>query len=50
MTPKQKAKELVSKFDNLLNPDSLTYNCTEANDCALICVDEILDGITNAFW
>ena len=41
MTPKEKAMELLYKFqDQLFNEDEL-----EAKQCALICVDEILDYI-----
>jgi hypothetical protein len=44
MTPKQKAKELVDKYnkDIILYWD-LSYN--QAKKCALIAVDEILDEI-----
>jgi hypothetical protein len=42
MKLRQKAIELVSKFDDLLNPDSQTYNCTEAKQCAIIAVDELI--------
>jgi hypothetical protein len=40
MIPKEKAKELVESF---------TFNCREcdnAKQCALICVDEILNAVT----
>ena len=36
MTPKEKAKELVEKFGEL------AYNKIVAQQCALICVDEII--------
>jgi hypothetical protein len=41
MTPKEKAKELVEKFDS-----TLTYleSKTKAKQCALIAVDLRLDG------
>jgi len=38
MTPKEKAKELVDKFDKAVN----TYTNTPLKKCALIAVDEIL--------
>ena len=40
MTTKDKAKNLVQKFTLELNPD---YYQQEAKQCALICVDEILE-------
>ena len=40
MTPKEKARELVQKFTLMLSPD---YYQQEAKQCALICVDEILE-------
>ena len=40
MIPKLKAKELVDKFSNIALLDSY-----EAKLCALIAVDEILDGV-----
>ena len=47
MTPKEKAKELVEGFLALkkINPNAITrpYNWQEAKQCALICVDEILE-------
>jgi homoserine trans-succinylase len=39
MTAKEKAKELVDKF---LNEQNNTEEISEAKQCALICVDEIL--------
>jgi hypothetical protein len=49
MTPKEKAKELISKFKFLTYPESNSkfYN---PEQCALIAVDEILDlnlGLSN---
>ena len=40
MTPKEKAKELVEKYD-----ETLTYieSKSKAKQCALIAVDELLD-------
>ena len=43
MTEKEKAKELVDKF---LNEQNNTEEISEAKQCALICVDEILENIT----
>ena len=45
MTPKEKAKELVDKFNRV---EGHNYDCEYietdmAFDCALICVDEILE-------
>jgi len=41
MTPKEKAKELVDKFSDI----TTGWNFIEAaKECALICVDEILNG------
>jgi hypothetical protein len=45
MTPKEKANELYSKFDNLLNKDfihPIVYD-NQLKKCALIAVDEILN-------
>jgi hypothetical protein len=43
MTPKEKAKELVDKFDN-----TLTYleSKSKTKQCAIIAVDEILNVIS----
>ena len=40
MTPKEKAIELVNKF---LNEQNNSDEISEAKQCALICVDEILE-------
>ena len=42
MTPKEKAKELVSKFSSKLPFYSEKDNLSKAKQCALICVDEII--------
>ena len=49
MTPKEKAKELIDKFNNhtvkelfYLKNGKVTEGKTEAKECALIAVDEIL--------
>ena len=56
MTPKEKAKELLNKFNN---PDRTNYPYVHnAQQCALIAVDELItegfftDGYYNraAFW
>jgi hypothetical protein len=44
MTPKEKAKDLYIKFDNLLNKDfihPIIYD-NQLKQCALIAVDEVL--------
>ena len=47
MTPKEKAKELVDKFNNSYDEESKTYilyqNVDESKRCALIAVDECLN-------
>jgi len=43
LTPKEKAKELVDKFCFGLYP----WQIKKAKQCALICVDEILKGMSN---
>jgi len=52
MTPKEKAIELVGKFNNhtvkeliYLKNGRVIEGKTEAKQCALIAVDEILDGV-----
>ena len=47
MTPKEKAKELIAKFENFNYDDGYDYYTSsisyiEAKQCALIAVDEIL--------
>jgi hypothetical protein len=50
MTPKEKAKELVSKYVHLAK-QSTGANGTIYNSkqCALIAVDEIIEGVERAF-
>ena len=52
MTPKEKAKELVSKFENLVDDcaDSVYEACGHkaGKGCALICVDEIIKALDSA--
>jgi hypothetical protein len=47
MTPKEKAQELVNKFDIDLAPFSEYgyWDKNQAKECALIAVDEILDNM-----
>jgi hypothetical protein len=49
MTPKEKAQELVDKFDS-----TLTYleSKTKAKQCALITVDEIIKEVvlSSMYW
>ena len=45
MTPKEKAIELVQKF----NYDNKHFLMYDAKQCALICVDEILKEIPKRF-
>ena len=43
LTPKEKAKELFSKYQNIyLTEDSMGIDDELANQCALIAVDEII--------
>ena len=50
MTPQQKANELLNKFYNyVFNPEShKDDNLKWAKECALICVDEIIEQ--NNLW
>jgi len=47
MTPKEKAKSIIVKFNNKFDKDNkvwIIYQDTEESKrCALICVDEMLD-------
>tara|TARA_R110000803_G_scaffold154466_1_gene219248 strand:+ start:230 stop:466 length:237 start_codon:yes stop_codon:yes gene_type:complete len=51
MTPKEKAKELVKSFMSIEDSKSefikgsVLLTSTEAKQCALICVDEMMDEI-----
>ena len=43
LTPKEKAKELFSKYQNIyLTEDSMGINDELAKECALIAIDEII--------
>ncbi len=44
MNPKEKAKDLVNKF---LNEQNNSEEISEAKQCALICVDELLRALEN---
>lgn len=47
MTPKEKAKELTIKYYNNIHENSLRWEQSkweQSKQCALICVDEVLDG------
>lgn len=52
MTPKEKAKEIVYKYENLVTiwdcyndaPLDVYYKLPDMKRCALICVDEILSN------
>jgi hypothetical protein len=50
MTPKEKAKELVDKYNFL--KEIFMPSIHEQKQCALIAVDEILnkDGYNNDYW
>jgi hypothetical protein len=48
MTPKEKAEELVRKYYTFgINKEGQTLSWLEAKQCALICVDIILQEIEN---
>ena len=53
MTPKEKAKELFTSylilFPEFYNDLEYGYNDVKAKQCALIAVDEIIEGIERAF-
>ena len=44
MTPKEKAKELVDKFDEFTIHHSWRFKNDDAIECALIAVDEIINS------
>mgnify|MGYP003632074520 CR=1 FL=1 len=55
MTPKEKAKELVDKFykisiDNKFNTIGKAHNKIVVKECALICVDEIIEALEHHTW
>lgn len=49
MTPKEKAKELLNKFNNYHDKENKNYiifqTIEESKRCALIAVDEIIDSL-----
>jgi hypothetical protein len=55
MTPKEKAKDLVSRF---IESDNMVFNIEGAKQCALIAVDEIINkdnafiqtNLQNTYW
>ena len=48
LTPKEKAKELFSKYQNIyLTEDSMGIDDELAKECALIAVDEIINSLEN---
>jgi len=51
MTPKEKAKELVEKFELIERAERYEdeLNLFEAKQCALICVEEILNDNPNIY-
>lgn len=57
ITPKEKAKELVYKFENLVtvwdcyNDEPLEIECrlSDMKECALICAEEILRSKENTW-
>jgi len=51
MTPKEKAQQLVDKYEMIVHNE---FNDTEDNirhskECALIAVDEIIEAVINAY-
>ena len=53
MTPKEKAKELISKFTFFKHPEDKRDLVNNTKQCALICVDEIIEETTafvKAYW
>lgn len=44
MTPKEKANELYNKFCNMMS------HCDDAQECALIAVDEIIEALNCNQW
>jgi len=47
MTPKEKAEELILRFDNLDNEEHTYHYVHNSKECALIAVDEILSDYKN---
>ena len=52
MTPKEKANELYSKYDDLLNKDfgnPIVFD-NQLKQCALIAVDLLIEEIRSKYW
>ena len=51
MTPNEKAREIVDKFYEVdtISADFMSSSSIDAKQCALICVNEILDDLTQSF-
>jgi RecG-like helicase len=51
MTPQEKAKELITKYNNSYDKANETYtvyqSIEESHRCALIAVDEIIEALRN---
>jgi hypothetical protein len=53
MEAKDKARELVGRFDNVVHSNAGSNNFdfeSAAKECALICVDEILKSLEHNTW
>lgn len=48
-TPKEKAIELVEKYNNIIFCNTGTYGIQTAKQCALIAVDEILNQFSSIY-
>lgn len=48
LTPKEKAKELVERFYWKITENSLSVR--QAKQCALICVDELIEALEHNSW
>ena len=46
MTPKEKAKELITEFQSVLFSDEFH----DAKKCALIAVEEVMDTFPTPYW
>ena len=52
MTPREKANELYSKYDDLLNKDfgnPIVFD-NQLKQCALIAVDLLIEEIRSKYW
>jgi len=53
MTPKEKAKELVNKFNNIIPRECDGLENITSEFCALTAVDELIDNVPNSqvpYW